>query len=123
MTTIFLFLCFATVDASNGKLKVTKLKIEKKEKIVFFGGGGGGGIVDSRRVKVKIRESSFDQKQQSCLSIEINYNFFISSTEKAWWRREFVKEYLPFVASNSSLSELEALLEKYRVYRVSFFAL
>ena len=35
-----------------------------------------GGIVDSRRVKVKIRESSFDQRQQSCLSIEINYNFF-----------------------------------------------
>jgi len=71
MTTIFLFLCFATVYASNGNLKVTKLKIEKKRRLFFF-----GGIVDSRRVKVKIRESSFDQKQQSCLSIEINYNFF-----------------------------------------------
>ncbi|CAH3132477.1 unnamed protein product [Porites lobata] len=42
------------------------------------------------------------------------------STGKAWWRREFVKEYLPFVVSNSSLSELEALLEKYRVYRRNF---
>ena len=31
MTTIFLFLCFATVDVSNGNLKVTKLEIEKKE--------------------------------------------------------------------------------------------
>lgn len=38
MTTIFLFLFFATVDASNGNLKVTKLKIEKIEKIVLFGG-------------------------------------------------------------------------------------
>ena len=75
MTTFFLFLCFATVDARNGNLKVTKLKIEKIEEIVLFWGGGGG-IVDSRRVKVKIRESSFDQRQQSCLSIEINYNFF-----------------------------------------------
>lgn len=37
------FFCFRVllpVDASNGNLKVTKLKIEKKEKIVFFGGGG-----------------------------------------------------------------------------------
>ena len=38
MTTILLFLCFATVDVSNGNLKVTKLKIEKKEEIVLFGG-------------------------------------------------------------------------------------
>lgn len=76
MTTFFLFLCFATVDARNGNLKVTKLKIEKIEEIVLFLRGEGGGIVDSRRVKVKIRESSFDQRQQSCLSIEINYNFF-----------------------------------------------
>lgn len=68
MTTMFLFLCFATVDVSNGNLKVTKLKIEKKKRILFFFWGGGG-IVDSRQVKVKIRESSFDQKQQSCLSI------------------------------------------------------
>lgn len=65
---MFLFLCFATVDVSNGNLKVTKLKIEKKKRILFFFWGGGG-IVDSRQVKVKIRESSFDQKQQSCLSI------------------------------------------------------
>ena len=47
MTTIFLFLCFATVstvDASNGKLKVTKWKIEKiKEIVLFWVGGGGGG--------------------------------------------------------------------------------
>ena len=45
MTTFFLFLCFATVDARNGNLKVTKLKIEKIEEIVLFlrGGGGDGG--------------------------------------------------------------------------------
>lgn len=72
MTTILLYLCFATGDASNENLKVTKLKIEKKKRRFSF----WGGIVDSRRVKVKIRESSFDQMQQSCLSIEINYNFF-----------------------------------------------
>lgn len=38
MTTILLYLCFATVDASNENLKVTKLKIEKKEEIFFLGG-------------------------------------------------------------------------------------
>ena len=41
MTTMFLFLCFATVDVSNGNLKVTKLKIEKKKRILFFFWGGG----------------------------------------------------------------------------------
>jgi len=42
------------------------------------------------------------------------------STEKAWWTREFSKEYLPFVVSNSSLSILEDMLEKYRIYRPNF---
>ncbi|XP_068762441.1 lipase maturation factor 2-like [Montipora capricornis] len=43
-----------------------------------------------------------------------------SSTDKAWWTREFTKEYLPFVVSNSSLSTLEAMLETYGVYRPNF---
>ncbi|XP_074638203.1 lipase maturation factor 2-like isoform X1 [Acropora palmata] len=43
-----------------------------------------------------------------------------SSTEKAWWTREFSKEYLPFLISNSSLSTLEAILEGYGVYRPTF---
>lgn len=42
----------------------------------------------------------------------------INSTEKAWWTREFSKEYLPFLISNSSLATLEAILEGYGVYRV-----
>lgn len=47
-------------------------------------------------------------------------NVAINSNEKAWWTREFTKEYLPFVVSNSSLSILEGLLEKYGVYRPNF---
>ncbi|KAK2569033.1 Lipase maturation factor 2 [Acropora cervicornis] len=43
-----------------------------------------------------------------------------SSTEKAWWTREFSKEYLPFLIRNSSLSTLEAILEGYGVYRPTF---
>ena len=43
----------------------------------------------------------------------------INSSEKAWWTREFTKEYLPFVVGNSSLSILEGMLEKYRIYRVT----
>lgn len=42
------------------------------------------------------------------------------STEKAWWTREFSKEYLPFLISNSSLATLEAILEGYGVYRPTF---
>ncbi|KAL9955341.1 hypothetical protein ACROYT_G036649 [Oculina patagonica] len=42
------------------------------------------------------------------------------SGEKAWWTREFTKEYLPFVVSNSSLSILEGMLEKQGIYRPNF---
>lgn len=46
---MFLFLCFATVDVSNGNLKVTKLKIEKKKRILFFFLGGGGVLLTRDR--------------------------------------------------------------------------
>lgn len=46
-------------------------------------------------------------------------NVVLSSSEKAWWTREFTKEYLPFVVSNSSLSILEDMLEKQGIYRVT----
>ena len=45
-------------------------------------------------------------------------NFSLNSGEKAWWTREFNREYLPFVVNNSSLSTLEDMLEKKRIYRV-----
>jgi len=51
------------------------------------------------------------------------FNFFslnviLHSGEKTWWTREFTKEYLPFVVSNSSLSTLEGILQKQGIYRV-----
>lgn len=45
---------------------------------------------------------------------------FHPSGEKAWWTREFNREYLPFVVNNSSLSTLENMLEKKRIYRPNF---
>lgn len=40
--------------------------------------------------------------------------------DKAWWTREFTREYLPFVVSNSSLSTLENMLQQQGIYRPNF---
>ncbi|XP_020620647.1 lipase maturation factor 2-like isoform X6 [Orbicella faveolata] len=45
---------------------------------------------------------------------------FHPSGEKTWWTREFTREYLPFVVSNSSLSTLEGMLQKQGIYRPNF---
>ena len=45
-------------------------------------------------------------------------NVILNSIEKTWWTREFTREYLPFVVSNSSLSTLEGMLQKQGIYRV-----
>ncbi|XP_048584613.1 lipase maturation factor 2 isoform X2 [Nematostella vectensis] len=40
-----------------------------------------------------------------------------TNTSKAWWSREFSREYLPFIISNDTLSDLERMLLEFRIFR------
>ena len=59
-----------------------------------------------------------DHSAVNCRLIALLF-LVLDSGEKTWWMREFQREYLPFVVSNSSLSTLEGMLQKQGIYRVT----
>ena len=79
------------------------------------GGGGGGGAWGGALFILFLALLLFFVR---CLLTSFS-NVILDSSDKAWWTREFTKEYLPFVVSNSSLSILEGMLEKQGIYRVT----
>ena len=78
------------------------------------------GQIDHKPARMTV-QTVFFKKLRVILVWQMFSNVVLSSSEKAWWTREFTKEYLPFVVSNSSLSILEDMLEKQGIYRVTSF--